>query len=320
MDKFDRFQIVHRLFSGRTRPVPLSDLIDRLECSSKTVHRTFEQMRDFLDAPIEYCPQGKGWHYAREPGDLFELPGLWLTSQELQSLALLLNLLENLGNGLLNQELSVMEKEIHKLLKARDIQPNEFSHRIKVLPMAARTVADNVFADIGETLLHRKQLAIRYRDYSQRQTWRTVSPQTLVHYRDNWYLDAWCHKRMALRTFSLARIASLRKLNDPAKDISKERLKEHFEGSFGIFSGEANKVARIRFFPPSAYDVSTQVWHPHQTGEWQGSDYLLSIPYGDERELVGDLLRYIPDIIVEEPVTLRDVVRKRLKEGLKVHQ
>ena len=22
---------------------------------------------------------------------------------------------------------------------------------------------------------------------------RVVSPQRLVHYRDNWYLDAWCH-------------------------------------------------------------------------------------------------------------------------------
>jgi len=28
----------------------------------------------------------------------------------------------------------------------------------------------------------------------------------LTHYRDNWYLDAWCHAKKALRTFSLDNI------------------------------------------------------------------------------------------------------------------
>ena len=35
---------------------------------------------------------------------------------------------------------------------------------------------------------------------------RTVSPQRLTHYRDNWYLDAWDHEREALRSFALDRI------------------------------------------------------------------------------------------------------------------
>ena len=38
-------------------------------------------------------------------------------------------------------------------------------------------------------------------------TEREVSPQRLVHYRDNWYLDAWCHLREDVRSFSIDAIA-----------------------------------------------------------------------------------------------------------------
>ncbi|WP_179957528.1 hypothetical protein [Exilibacterium tricleocarpae] len=40
----------------------------------------------------------------QSPAVLFELPGLWLAGDELQSPTLLLNVRENLGNGLLNRE------------------------------------------------------------------------------------------------------------------------------------------------------------------------------------------------------------------------
>jgi proteasome accessory factor C len=106
MDKFDRFQMVHRMFTSHRRPIPLAKIAERMECSSKTVQRTLEQMRDFLGAPIEYFPEEKGWQYKQNPGELFQLPGLWLTAEELQSLVLLLHVLQGFGNGLLNDELA----------------------------------------------------------------------------------------------------------------------------------------------------------------------------------------------------------------------
>jgi hypothetical protein len=35
-----------------------------------------------------------------------------------------------------------------------------------------------------------------------------LSTQHLVHYRDNWYLNAWRHLRKALRSFALERYAA----------------------------------------------------------------------------------------------------------------
>lgn len=318
IDKFDRFQLLHRLLRSHKRPVPIGTLATRLECTERSVKRIIDQMRNFLDAPIAYFPDAKGWHYTDDDKQ-FELPGLWLTSSELQSLAMLLHLLEQIGEGLLGEELSVVDKQLHKLLNARDISPAVFEERIRILPLATRYVPSHIFSVVGEALLKRTRLDIRYRSYTNELTRRSISPQTLVYYRDNWYLDAWCHLRKDLRTFSLARIELAVKHDGSALDIEPEQLLQHFAQSYGMFGGKPKRVAKLRFSPSVAREIAMQQWHPDQIGEWDGNDYLLQIPYSDDRELTQDILRYIPNVLVESPATLKKVVLNRLHAGLELY-
>ena len=49
-----------------------------------------------------------------------------------------------------------------------------------------------VFETIAAGTLKRRRVEIRYGARSTGETTeRTISPQCLVHYRDNWYVDAW---------------------------------------------------------------------------------------------------------------------------------
>jgi predicted DNA-binding transcriptional regulator YafY len=87
--------------------------------------------------------------------------------------------------------------------------------------MGARAVEPAHFRTLSTALLSRRRLEIRHHrrkdgDVLERQ----VSPQRLVHYRDNWYLDAFCHKRQALRTFAVDAIEHARVLDDEAKAVS----------------------------------------------------------------------------------------------------
>ncbi|MFA5495950.1 MAG: WYL domain-containing transcriptional regulator [Porticoccaceae bacterium] len=316
MDKFDRIQQLHRLLSSHRRPVPLRVIAERLECSERNARRIIETMQNVLDAPIEYNREHNGWHYADSPENRFQLPGLWLTGGELQSLTLLLNVLENFGNGLLNRELSLIEKQIHHLLAARGVDPSAFTERIKVLPLGNRQVPGRVFHAVSEALLNRQQLRIHYKSYDQRASERVLSPQHLIFYRENWYLDAWCHLREDLRTFSIARIAKAEVVKARAKRIDKKQLEGHFAQSYGIFAGKPQHQARLRFYPAIAHEIALQQWHPQQRGEWEGGDYLLTIPYGDSRELVQDIMRHLPYIDVESPAELRSEITARLKEAL----
>jgi proteasome accessory factor C len=264
MAKLDHLQQLHRLLKSHRRPVPLATLAQRLECSERTVRRLIDEMKTWFDAPLEYDKVQNGWHYQTD-GDEFEIPGLWLTSAELQSLTLLLHVLENFGNGLLNEELSTVEKQIHHFLKARHINPGAFTERIKILPQTSRYIPGKIFQQVGDALLQRRQLEIAYKSFSHQQSLRGISPQTLVYYRENWYLDAWCHLRNDLRTFSLARITSISVSQTKALDIDNSKLQQHFADSYGIFAGKAKHTARLRFLPRIAREIAQQS-SPHAWG------------------------------------------------------
>lgn len=315
MDKFDRIQQLHRLFRSRRLPIPLSKLAERLECSERTVRRMIDTMQLELDAPIVY-EQGRGWWYQEAENERFELPGLWLTARELQSLGLLLSLLDDFGPGLLSDELRPVEREIEKLLKVRGITPSAFRERIKVLPIAHRPVPGQHFQIISEALLQERQVSILYCSYNHQQTRRDISPQTLVHYRENWYVDAWCHLRKELRTFHLSRIERAKVSKAKRERVSAVEREQHFAESYGIFAGKSTHTAKLRFDGAIAREIASQQWHPAQVGEWDGRDYLLNFPYSDDRELVQDILRHIPNVYVEAPVSLRRKVQCRLQDGL----
>lgn len=319
MTKLDRLQQLHRLFTSYRRPIPLKKIAERLECAERTAHRLIEDMQTYFDAPIEYSREDNGWHYATTD-EKFELPGLWLTSAELQSLTLLLSVLENFSEGLLNEELGVVEKQIHRLLAARGIEPAALTQHIKVLPLANRHVPGKIFQQTGEALLARRRLTIRYKSYSNQFTTRTISPQTLVHYRENWYLDAFCHLRNDLRVFSLARIVSLELKEEPAHEIERDKLQRHFGESYGIFAGKAQHTAKLRFFPEIAREIAMQQWHPEQKGEWDGDSYLLTFSYSNPAELIGDILRHLPNVSVEAPASLRNAVYQRLRGGMELFE
>ena len=317
MSKLDRIQQLHRIFATHQRPVPLKKIAERLECSERTARRLIDDLQLYFSAPIEYSSEKNGWYYDVAAGK-FELPGLWLTGAELQSLTLLLDVLEGVGKGLLGEELGVVERQIHRLLAERGIAPSAFSRHIRVLPLGNRHLASKTFQQVGDALLRRRRLSIRYKSYSHQVSQRTVSPQTLVYYRDNWYLDAWCHMRNELRVFSLARIEAIELIEVPVQEIAEEVLRQHFGESYGIFAGKSTHIARLRFFPEIAREIALQQWHPEQRGEWEGNDYLLSFPYGNPAELIGDILRHVPNIYVESPATLRKAVHERLRVGLEL--
>jgi predicted DNA-binding transcriptional regulator YafY len=134
---------------------------------------------------------------------------------------------------------------------------------------------------------------------------RVVSPQRLVHYRDNWYLDAWCHLRGALRSFSVDAIQRVALQKEKARDVAAAKLNAHYATSYGIFGGKPKAKAILRFTPERARWVRAERWHRDQIGEvLPDGGYRLTVPYADERELLMDILRHGSQVIVEAPAAL----------------
>ena len=318
MDKFDRIFELHGILKDRHTPISRADLARRLECTESTIYRLIALLRDRLGAPVEYDREREGYSYVRSPdGRTFELPGLWFTAAELQSLVVLQLLLQSLGAGLLATHLAPIGKRIDELIRHHRLNLGEVGERIRPLSLAARPVGA-AFQAAASATLQRYRLRIQYHSRSKDEwTERTVSPQRLVHYRDNWYLDAWDHLREALRSFAVDRIRTAIELAEAAFEPAAAQLEEHYASAYGIFAGKANKTAVLRFSPTRARWVADERWHPEQSGQFlTDGRYELVFPYRDPRELIMDILRHGADVEVVSPVTLRAEVRKVLEGAL----
>ncbi len=321
MDRFDRIFELNRILQAARYPVSRKRLEQDLECSRATVKRLIEEMRLYLNAPVVYDRKLNGYRYDQKEGEMYELPGLWFNASELQALLAVQQLLEGVQPGLLETHLQPLRRKIDALLDLQPGQKQPISSRIRLIRATARPVSSH-FSLIAGALAARHRLELVYQNRSRDESSRReVSPQRLTHYRDNWYLDAWCHLREGLRTFSLDAIRDARQLSQAAKDVDEAVLDRHFGDTYGIFSGSAENLAVVRFTPHAARWVASQVWHSKQRSRWlEDGRFELILPYGNPSELLMDLLKYGPDVEVVSPSSLRDAIRQRLRNALANYQ
>lgn len=312
MNRTERFYRINQLLHER-RVVSLETFLNELEVSRATFKRDIEYLRDRLHAPIVWDREAGGYRLeaAASAGPQYELPGLWFSAAELYALLAAQKLLADLEPGVLAEHVAPLQKRLESLLEASGHAADEVAHRVRLLAMAKRRVEPRFFAEVASALLNRKQLEItawnRGRD---ERVSRTVSPQRLVHYRDNWYLDAYCHLRGALRSFSLDTLREVTMLETVARDMPDVQLEAHFSGSYGIFAGGIKDWAVLRFSPERARWVESECWHRQQQGETlPDGSYRLRVPYADERELLMDILRHGSQVEVEAPAALREMLR-----------
>ncbi len=307
MDRYERINTLHRLLRTARQPVSLQKLMDEMHCARATVFRDIAFMRDALGAPIEAINEPPGYRYVSGEAERFELPGLWLSSEELHALLAAHQLLSHTGHGVLDEALEPIRSRIDALLSEQTGGKRFPVERIRVITSGTRTLDETAFRMVASSVLERRRLHFAYKARSTEQpTHRKVSPQRLTHYRNNWYLDALDHDKAALRSFSLDRIASPVLQNEAAQDVPETELNLHLASSYGIFSGAPKFWATILFSEHAARWAAEERWHSQQQGQrLSDGRYELRIPYSNSRELLMDILRYGTDATIVEPASLR---------------
>jgi predicted DNA-binding transcriptional regulator YafY len=322
MDKFDRIFQIHSILSNRRTPIDTETLMARLECSRATMFRLIGEMKDILGAPIEFDSERGGFIYKQSAeGQRYELPGLWFSPAELQSLAVMQRMLHDLGGGLLADQLSAITKRLTQLVQHRRLNLGEAAARLR-FPGVASRAAGEAFQVAASATLQRCKLWFEYHARgSNRKSERTVSPQRLTHYREAWYLDAWDDASNELRTFSIDRMNRPAVLSDVALDLTDAELDTHFATSYGIFGGKADKEAVLVFSAERARWVADERWHPEQKDRYlEDGSYELRVPYRDSRELTMDVMRHGMHVQVIEPQELRDEVADQLRRAADLYK
>lgn len=324
MNRTERLYKIQSLLTAR-KSVSIKSFLQILEVSRATFRRDLEYLRDRLGAPIVWDRESDGYRLESDGKEdaANSLPGLWLSDREVLALLSMMQLLSSFEpTSILGNQIDPLKKRLQKMLESGCVDADELATRVRVLPLARRPVNEEIFSAVADALLMRQRLEIcHFNKGTNKETLRQVSPQQLIYYRDNWYLDAFCHDRDDLRSFSLDGIKEAKKLESAAVSLPQAVLKETFEDTYGIFVGKRKKIAKLRFTPFRARWVSKEIWHPDQKASFDDDgNYILEIPYGDERELILDILRQGADCEVLAPDSLRADVVQKLHEALKAYK
>jgi len=317
MSEIDRLYSYRTLLTGR-RAVPRDEILSKLEISQATFKRDLAKLRDRLNIPVVFYRDLGGYRLdttdARQ-----ELPGLWFSQDEILALLTIQNMLEQLEPGLLGTKLKRLQKRLDDMLTQQGLSAETLSQRVRLVHAGKRRLKLKCFELVAKATLERKQIKIRHFNRQTGKTVeRTISPQQLVHYRDNWYVDAWCHLRKEVRSFAVDAITECEQLDVDAKELDADQLRASLQSGYGIFGGAVKGWAKLNFTHERARWVKHEEWHPDQKGheETDGS-YVLEIPYSDERELVGDILRFGSDVRVISPSSLVNEVKKHMGQAIR---
>jgi predicted DNA-binding transcriptional regulator YafY len=322
MGTLERIYQIDQLLASKP-VVTRQDLEERLGISWATLKRDLAYMKDRLHAPIIFDRDLGGYRFEsghKRIGPQYELPGLWFSAEEIHALLTMQHLLANLDtSGLLGPHIQPLLSRLSGLLGTADDSVEEVQKRIRIETVGAREFHLEHFQIIGSALIRRKRLVIRYHARGTDEvTEREVSPQRLMHYRDNWYLDAWCHLREGLRAFAVDAIQVAELLDAKARDIDEKRLDKVLGSGYGIFSGDQVTWATLRFTPERSRWVASERWHPLQRSKLlKDGSYELEVPFTDHRELIMDILKYGEDCTVISPPALIDKVVEQFNKGLK---
>ena len=320
MNKTARLYKIESLIRLRGQ-VSFAVLQEELGVSAATLKRDLDCLRVQLGAPIEYQRDVNAYAFGGgSTGDQrsrkHELPGLWFNERELYSLLMAHQLISGLDNeGMLSRHLQPLLDRIHELLgPGGQSDAKALMKRVKIISALRRPVASEFFECVGEALIRRRRLSMRYFTRGRGAvSERQVSPQRLVHYKNTWYLDAWCHTREKLLRFALDAIQAAELVDQRAKDVAQKQIEAEMDAGYGIYAGGTRQWATLLFSAQAAAWISREEWHPDQQGRWlDDGSYELTLPYVDETELVMDVLRQGEQVKVMQPSGLREAVRRRL--------
>ena len=217
MSQMERIYKLDRLFR-RKKPPGKREILEVFEISPAQFKRDLDYMWNRLGAPVTFDMEAGGYKYTAEE---FNLPGLWFTEREVYSLLLMYSLLDQLQPDFVREQLGPFKDKLRTLLGKSGRGTESILERMEVSAAPQRPIDPEHFQAISDATLRRKKLRMRYYSRSRgAESDRTVSPERLIYYRGNWYLDAGCHEKAAMRRFAIDAVRLVSVLEEPALEVA----------------------------------------------------------------------------------------------------
>ncbi len=288
------------------------ELADEYEVSGKTIQRDLDYMRYQLDAPIAYSAEHRGYYYT-EPN--YKLPAISIKESDLFAIYLAEKLLGQYeGTPLYNNLSSVFRKIEDSLPDKISLDAGDHS-RFTVFPSFNTILKPGIWETVTRAIRLSRRIEVHYQTPGAEPAMRELDPYHGVRFEGDWYVVAYCHLRKAIRTFSLARIVSVKILEESFKIPPDFDFHKLIGSHFGVHWSNREFDVKIRFARPVTGYIKERKWHPTQKiHENQDGSVVLSLTVNHLLELKRWILSWGSMAEVLEPAALIEDIKKTITE------
>lgn len=305
----ERMIQIHQAIQAGDYPTATT-LAERLEVSTKSIHRDLEFMRDRLNLPLDYDEIRHGWHYTE---DVTSFPTLQITEGELFALLVAEKALQQYrGTNFERPLVSAFKKMAASLPDTISLNLADWEQTISFRTSAEPRLNLEVFDTLAKATTRREQLQIEYRKPGRKETEaRLIDPYHLANINGEWYLFAFDHLRKDLRTFVPARIQAIKATGKQFERPARFSLENRLRNSFSVHSGKGEHLVVVRFTQAVADYIREKKWHPSQLlKELPDGGVELRMSLSSLSEVQRWILGWGGDATVLEPADLREQLRE----------
>lgn len=240
-----------------------SSLAAQWEVSSKTIQRDIDYLKNMLDAPLDYDARKRGYYYTEEN---YQLPAIALNDSDLFAIFVAEKVLEQYKNTPIYARLrSVFAKIEESLPDKVSVSSSFLEEKFSFFGAAQTVISSAVWETIFISLRTSRTLEISHRKPGRQQVGnRLIDPYHVICYQGEWYVIAFCHTRLAIRTFALSRIQTATALDAFFTIPAGFNFKETTRSLFGVQWSDREYHVRIRFSARAAPYIKERQYHPTQ--------------------------------------------------------
>jgi predicted DNA-binding transcriptional regulator YafY len=301
-----------------------ASLAERFEVDRRTVLRDLEWLRDQMGAPLRYDRASRQYRYD-PPG--FSLPALVVAEDEWVSLALLCRSSRVPGESPWSVGLGdFLRKVLPFVPEASLARASRLSSRVSWRAPAPRRHRPELFRVLVEALEGSERVRIRHRAAARGAgEERVVEPYHLLCSCGAWYLLGSVAPSGPVRAFPLSCLDSAVPTGEwfpPPDGFSAEA---HLARAFDVVAGDPDPrglgryLVRLRFDAYASETVREEVRHSEVSRQETPSGLLISHRVDDLEEIAAWLLSWAGHVKVLGPETLRERLRLRLRDMMRIH-
>ncbi len=308
----ERMLRIHQAIQAGRHP-NATQLAQKLEVSTKSIHRDIEFMRDRLELPIEYDSSKFGYYYYEEVNSF---PSFEITEGELFALLVAEKALQQYrGTNFEKPLLSAFRKMTSSLPDTITFHLQDWEQTISFRTSAEPILDLETFEVLSKALSKKVQLELEYRKPGRKSTEkRIVDPYHLANINGEWFLFAFCHLRNDVRTFAPSRILKATPTGETFQRPRKFSLEKRLRDSFGVHSGEGEFDVLIRFSDHVADYIREKRWHQSQKlRELADGGIELRMRLSSLEEVKRWILGWGGQAVALQPVELVDAIRNSVE-------